>query len=419
MRIAATSDNLKRLCTVRLIVHGAMLGALAAAYINNITLSYAAVSGVLGLLIGLNGLAWLRAQQTWPVTDIEFLAQILGDILGLGVLLYLSGGATNPFISYFLVPLSIAAATLPWRYTWLVALLCIAIYFALLLFHLPVEVFALHQHGAPRFNLHFIGMWANFSLSALLITYFVVGMAQALRDRERQLEQLRAGSLRDEQVIAVATLAAGTAHELGTPLSTMKVLLGELQAGQHPDAALGQDLRILETQLDRCRDTLKKLVLTADSKSRAQPEHYPAGNYCRQLMQDWQLLHPATQLDLDIEPALDALCITADATLKQALMNLLNNAAEASPEAIELSFCCKNESMSMTILDRGPGLAEDIAEQIGKPVIINSDSGLGIGLLLTHATLTLFGGSVTLLPRPGGGTQTLVELPVSQEASHA
>lgn len=407
-------ENLQRLCVIRLIVLGAMVLALAFAYSFDIDAPYLPLSVILLSLTGLTVISWLRTLRDWPVTELEFFLQILADILGVGLIVYFSGGATNPFISYFLVPLSITAATLPWRFTWLVAVLCIGLYSLLLVFNQPLEAFAMQHHGSGRLSLHVIGMWANFALSALLITYFVVRMAQALRNREQLLNQLREEDLRDEQIMAVATLAAGTAHELGTPLSTMKILLDELQADQSGDPALAEDLSILANQVETCRSTLKKLVATADRNRSGIDTHYQAGAWFRELTRDWHLLHPSTALQLSLDPQLEELQLCGDATLKQALINLLNNASDASPEAIAVQVSADRGCIKMEILDNGPGLPTDIAEQIGKPIIINSASGLGIGLLLTHATLNKFGGNVTLYPRPEGGIRTEATLPATR-----
>jgi two-component system sensor histidine kinase RegB len=406
------SDNLRRLCLVRLVLLSAMVVALGFAYLYQLDVPYTALGLILLLLIGLNIVSWFRSHREWPVTEFEFLLQILADILGLSLILYFSGGATNPFISYFLVPLSIAAATLPWRFTWIVALLCIGIYSALLVYNQPLEALAPHHHDSGRPSLHVIGMWANFTVSALLITYFVVRMAQALREREQLLNQLREEDLRDEQIMAVATLAAGTAHELGTPLSTMKILLEELHQESTDNQTLRNDLDILASQVEICRSTLKKLVATADRNRQGVDTLYQAGEYFRELTRDWHLLHPATTLALAISPQLDQLQLSGDATLKQALINLLDNASAASPDAISVDIGTDDDCIVLEILDDGPGLANDIADQVGKPIIINSESGLGIGLLLTHATLTRFGGNVTLYRREPKGTRTRATLPV-------
>ena len=410
----AMMDNLRRLCIIRLIVVMSMLLAIILARSLAMELAYLPVSLALAVSATITALSWLRTRTDWPLTDLEFLSQLVADILGLGAVLYFSGGATNPFVSYFLVPLCIAAATLPWRLTWLVALLCICIYTLLLFFHIPLPVLAVHGHQASLINAHVLGMWANFFLSALLITTYVVGMAQALRDRDKLLNQLREEDLRDEQIMAVATLAAGTAHELGTPLSTMRILLDEINAAYTDDTALSEDLAILSRQVDVCRATLKKLVATADRQRLGQPGKYQAQAYFRALLDDWHIMHPEAVLQVQLADDLDSCSLNADATLKQALTNLLNNAREASPSGFDVSVFADGGDVVLKIIDQGPGLSNDMVEQLGRPVMVNSQQGLGIGLLLTHATLNRFGGNVTMYNCPRGGTETRARLPATR-----
>jgi two-component system sensor histidine kinase RegB len=197
----------------------------------------------------------------------------------------------------------------------------------------------------------------------------------------------------------------------------MKILLEELQKDSGGNTALSEDLGILARQVEICRSTLKKLVATADRNRSGLDSHYQAGEYFRELIRDWHLLHPETELSVSIDPQLDHLLLSGDATLKQALINLLNNARDASPGAIAVELTANRAGITMVILDEGPGLPNDIAEQMGKPIIINSDSGLGIGLLLTHATLNKFGGNVTLYRRPQRGTRTEATLPATRKTA--
>lgn len=407
------ADNLKRLCLIRMIVLSALVVSLAMAYTYGLEMSYNVLGATLLALCIFGVLAWLRSLQAWPVTELEFLGHIVLDILGLALVLYLSGGASNPFVSYFLVPLSISAATLPWRYTWFVALLCMGIYSLLLVFHQPLEVLSPHHHGGgDQPNLHLLGMWANFGLSALLITWFVVRMANALRERDELLNQFREEDLRDEQIMAVATLAAGTAHELGTPLSTMQILVEELKAETRNNPQVNEDVELLGKQLDLCRATLKNLVETADRSKNGALSNYNASDFVNALIDDWRVMRPESAVECYQQDTVAKLTLVADTTLNQALINLLNNAADASSSPIILNVNGNSDELQIEILDDGPGLPEDIADQIGKPVMVESTDGLGIGLLLTHATIDRFNGEVTLSNRASGGTRTLVKLPV-------
>ncbi len=160
-----------------------------------------------------------------PVGDAELFFELLADVGCLTALLYLSGGSTNPFVSLYLLPLTIAAAALPARYAWSMAGLTVTGYTLLLFFFRPLG----HDQSmhSSAFNLHILGMWITFLVSAMLIASFVTTMSASIRVRDRELAAARERALRDEQVLALGTFAAGAAHELGTPLATIAVLSRE------------------------------------------------------------------------------------------------------------------------------------------------------------------------------------------------
>ena len=235
-----------------------------------------------------------RTTRPWPVADNEFLAQLMVDVLGWTSLMYFSGGANNPFVSYYIVPLVIAAAVLPWRHTWIIAGASLLAYSLLLYFYVPFPLFTPHAamgHGDGA-NVHILGMWFNFLFSAGLITYFVVRMASTLRLQDAQAVTQREDRLRDDQIMAVASLAAGTAHELGTPLSTMTVLVDEmLQDPDLPDQAQ-QDCELLKAQLTLCRSTLSELSRTAELSSAQHTRPVAAGDFARQTLERWAVRRP-------------------------------------------------------------------------------------------------------------------------------
>jgi two-component system sensor histidine kinase RegB len=264
-RYSASTRNLKSLLIIRSLVITGMLVLLW--YLDYKAVGAENFGGMLGAAVAL-GLVTLasfaRLSRQVPVTDLEYALQLCADILGLSIFLYFSGGANNPFVSYYLVPLVIAAAVLPRSFTACIALLCTAAYSLLLFRHVPLPLFAPQGHGSTgALTVHVVGMWVNFLVSVGLITWFVVNMASALRRQEQGAVEQREDSLRNDQVLAVAGLAAGTAHELGTPLATMSVVIEDLldMGGQEEH---GEDYRLLAQQLQRCKAILGKLARTAE-----------------------------------------------------------------------------------------------------------------------------------------------------------
>ena len=411
---AAIATNLQRLCLIRVILLIGITIALAIAKSQDITVATSSIVLVLSLLALYTSLCWFRLQQSWPVTEQEFFAHIFFDIGFLTALLYFSGGATNPFVSYFLIPLAISAITLPWGYTITVAILSIGAYSLLLFFYVSVAIYA-PSHHSDGLNIHILGMWTNFVFSAGLITYFVVGMASALRRQQQTINQQKEDNLRDQQIMAVATLAAGTAHELGTPLATMNVLLEELNQQAEP-SELQEDIRLLLEQVARCKSILTKLTDTAQI-SHAVKETVVFKILIDEVLDNWRLMRPEVSSSLNITNQDSSPYIESDATLKQTITNLLDNAADACPVDIEITLSWNDKLITLAIIDSGPGIPMDIADQIGKPFITTKGKGLGLGLSLSHATIERFGGTVQLFNQQPNGTLTQLQLPVSQVTS--
>ena len=409
---SASQLNLRRLLVIRCLVLVSM--ALAVFYSSHyigIALPTVLLSSAIGFLLLLTALSFWRLHYQWIVTDVEYFAQLLVDIFGLSLLLYLSGGATNPFISYYLVPLVISASVLPWAYTWIIAGLSLAAYSGLLFFHIPVAELNPHGMHQGSMNFHITGMWLNFALSAALITFFVVRMATALRIKETQESEQREDLLRNEQILAVARLAAGTAHELGTPLSTMAVLTETMKDSGKLDNEQQQDLDLLEVQIQHCKDTLNQLVQTAQLSTTEEKWEVSADEFIESLWQHWQMMRPQVSTTLNKRSSQPAPILKVDATLEQAITNLLNNAADACAINIELNLDWNDSSFELEILDNGPGLPPELAQQIGNAQIKPSDKGLGLGLLLSHATINRYKGQIKIENRQQGGTRVQLTLP--------
>lgn len=383
-----------------------------------VNLPFSEILIALAVLTGINLLTFARLKHPLPVAQIEFFIHLLIDLVCLSVVFYYSGGANNPFVSYFLVPICICAATLSGRYALSITLLGVASYSLLLFFHIPLPILSPHHHHADHsLNLHILGMWLNFFISACLITYFIVRMARDLRAQEEQLNHWREDQLRNEQVMAVATLAAGTAHELGTPLSTMKLLLGELKTDYTHIPALQNDLTILQAQVNQCATTLRDLVATAEQSKDGQLPTQNIRAYCLTLLERWKIMRPDVTASINIPELLPIVSGKFHPTIAQAIINLLNNAADASPENIVIHIVWDESKMRWTIEDNGPGIAAEITSNIGKSFVSTKPKGLGIGLLLTQATINRYGGTVALHNRTPQGAITYLELPFNENQS--
>ena len=412
-------DNLRNLLIIRSIALLGQTGVLAYVLLaSRTTASLVGVTVSLAVLALLTIASLWRTTRPWPVADNEFLAQLVVDVLGWTSLMYFSGGANNPFVSYYIVPLVIAAAVLPWRHTWIIAGASLLAYSLLLYFYVPFPLFTPHAamgHGDGA-NVHILGMWFNFLFSAGLITYFVVRMASTLRQQEVLAVTQREDRLRDDQIMAVAGLAAGTAHELGTPLSTMTVLVDEMLQDPELSAQARQDCELLKAQLTHCKSTLSELSRTAELSSAQHTQPMAAGDFARQTLERWAVRRPG--VIHSFECAANSPVLELDPTMTQALENLLNNAADSGSEKIALSVHWDAHEASIRVRDWGPGIRVELLEQLGKPIIHADKAGLGIGLMLSQASVQRHGGRIELRNLREGGTLAILTLPVNTAAAN-
>lgn len=410
------NKNLQRLFFLRSIAIVVQCLTFASAHwILRIPLPWTEMVAVVTFLAILNFATWIRLRQNWPVSDIEFFAQILMDVFALGALLYFSGGSTNPFVSLYLLPLTITAAALPWVYTWVMAVITIGCYSWLLFYYVPLP----HDHNdhMSEFNLHVSGMWLAFVLSTVLIAWFVVKMGTSIRERDKELSQVREQALRDEQLIALGTMAAGAAHELGTPLATMAVVSKEIQNDHTENRELQKNMGILRDQITQCKHTLTQLLADAGQTRTEDASGQPVDCFLQEILDKWKLMRPTVKFTYSCNGAHPAPQIIKTQPLGQSILNLLNNAADASIENIEINSDWNKKELRLEILDFGKGLSEETVKRAGQAFFASKKGhGFGIGLFLANANIERYGGSIRLTNREKGGACTQVILPLIRSA---
>ncbi|MGY8870890.1 MAG: ATP-binding protein [Pseudomonadales bacterium] len=363
------------------------------------------------LLLGLlNLITYARLHSSWPVTQPEFFTQLLADAIIYGFILYQSGGGTNPFIFMLLIPLIITVMTLNNRYIWMMAITVTAIYGSLLVYYVPVvTALSEHQHSLTSlFNFHMLGMWLNFILTVIVITYFIVRINRALQRQQQSLIEEREAKVHHQQILALGTMAAGTAHELGTPLSTMSVILHEMRTDSTLSDEHKEDIDILQQQVKTCADKLQHMARSVAEEKDSEKTSL-ATELLSEVIEQWNITRPEVTYRVSIQEELppDLRNTTA---LRQAILNLLNNAADACPKNIEISLRWDPTAIWLTIRDYGAGLSVEQANTLGKPFISTKGKGLGIGLFLTSTTLAHYDGDVKLYAAQGKGTITEVRL---------
>lgn len=358
--------------------------------------------------VNLFSLSVLGARPDLP-SALPFL-QLCVDVIGWSAFLYFAGGATNPLISLLLPLVAIGAMVLPAMQAWVIAGIAVVAYSVLWNYNHPIRL----DDAAMAAHWHLSGMWLTFSLSACVIVGFVLRMTSALRAQERALADARESRVRDERIVALGNLAAGAAHNLGTPLGTLRILVDELRRSDRIDPDARADVELMSDQIDHCRQTLAMLTARAGNLRAEGGSARTVRSWLEQGIARWREQRPHSPAVLVCSASLDELGIVVDATLGQALHTLINNAADASPDPVEVEAGLSGTSLFVEVRDRGPGVAEALRSSLGSSPLDDRPAGMGIGLFLARAALDRYDGNLSFSARAGGGTVARIELPLEQ-----
>ena len=378
-----------------------------------ITLNHRAEALLLCLAYGvLATLAWLWFTRR-PPQSIPPVTMTLGlDLLLIGCWLYNTGGYTNPLVSLLLLPLAIALVLVPLNHAIGLTIGSVLTYTLLMLWHQPISSGPTHDHGANLAQLHLIGMWVTFVLTAVILVLAVGTLAHQLRRQQLRLSQSRETRLRDEQIISLGLSSAAIAHRLGTPMNTLTLLVEELK-NLPPDADINTDLELMSSQLALCSQHLRQLSASAMQAKLSQLETLSLELWLQRLQESTTLLWP--EANIHWQRPFPPLNVQVDATLDQAVLNLLANAITASPQWVAVSAQAPNANcVEIIVEDQGDGLASALLDSPGAS-IVNSETGMGVGLFLSNATIGRFGGKLKARPNgtDGRGTTMIIELPAA------
>ncbi len=378
----------------------------------------AVLGGVFALLATAHVLSWRLAGHAGKPApnpaDGQLFVQLMIEVAVVAALLYFAGGATNPFVWLMLLSVTIAATLLPKLETWCVALEAVGLYTLLMRYYVPLP--AVHLPMGSSFAAHIFGMWIGFMLSAFLIAHFVAGMTADVRVRDAALARAREQALRDEQLANLGLLAASAAHELGTPLSTLTVLADEaaldFEAGDASSAAAKMER--MRGQLVRCKEALRAMASAAGAEGARSGRPVDLAAFLRETVEAWRGRRPDLTVRCSIGEAAPPVRLVAEQSLTSALTNLFDNAADESPDDVEISADWDDEALAVRVEDRGRGFAPGLEARVGHAPFTGKPPGrgLGLGLYLSTRVIDRLGGELRIEPRRGGGTAVEVILPL-------
>jgi two-component system sensor histidine kinase RegB len=358
-----------------------------------------------------------------PVARAFGVRRALGSILALDTicltaLLALSGGPANPFSLLYLVQITLSAVVLSKEWTWVLGILSIAGFGLLFPMHVRLSIFEAH-HASEGFSIHLIGMWIAFVGGAFLITVFIGKVSEALRKREQEVLLLQRQLARHERLASIVTLAAGAAHELGTPLTTIAIASRELENRslhllKDPDVA--EEARLIRTEVERCNRILQQMSARGGEPMGESQVRVKVSDFMEGLRSEFP---PSEGNLLQILPAANGLEVTipAEAT-RQVLTALIWNALDASSDGCPLSIAAEvaDSKVQFTVVDSGSGMSPETLNRLGEPFFTTKapGEGMGLGIFLARIFAERLGGNLAFDSVIGRGTKAILELPLKR-----
>lgn len=339
--------------------------------------------------------------------DTGMLLVTLVDLSTFGVLVYYTGGASNGMITVLLMPVAVAAASLSMFSASLLAAYASTIY-SILTWQFISSSSSMNDHvmmhDTSVFSSHILAMWVAFVMSCIIVVWFVGRQSQLVREKQKSLAKLREQQLRDEQLVSIATFAANAAHDLATPLTSIRLINEELidecdEKESLPNSTNSEIYHLLHTQqeqLARCQNILTGLSLKALNTKSDHHDTENAQKYLQQLIQRWLVSRPEISVKQELQ--LGDFSLITDASLDAAITNILDNGADASLQNDQVQLYIVAEPvgnmLELTVQDYGEGIADELLERIGKEPVPSVKAGLGLGQFLANASIERVGGHV-------------------------
>lgn len=393
-----------------LAVGGQVLTILIATFWFEIALPLVQMAMVIALLVLLNIVSMVRLRQG-DIAHIELFAELVLDVIALTIQLYLSGGATNPFITLYLLQVAIGAVLLEAWAAWILILFASGGFVGLINLYRPLMLPA--SRAGELFDLHIEGMFVCFVLAASLLAFFISRISRNLRIRDEHLADLRQRAAEEDHIVRMGLLASGAAHELGTPLATLSVILNDWRRMPtfRSDPELTQEIGEMQAQLDRCKTIVSGILMSSGEARGEGPVRTSVNAFVDDLVSEWRTLRAPAVLDYRNAFGADEPMLS-DPALKPVIFNVFDNALEASPAWVGVDVERRGDRLVIIVRDRGPGFDPDVLAEFGKPYRSTKQRpGGGLGLFLVVNVLRKLGGTVTASNRPGDGAKVTLTLP--------
>ncbi|MDC0961005.1 ActS/PrrB/RegB family redox-sensitive histidine kinase [Candidatus Pelagibacter sp.] len=312
------------------------------------------------------------------------------DILQLGALLYLTGGITNPFVIFLLIPSIFSSSNLSLRTnTLLVTLTAITIVFLTFYHHdLPMPIKSdLHNN-----HYYYYSIPTALIIALIFLNYLAMSFGTQSRLRREALSKMEEVMASEHELLSLGGQAAAAAHSLGTPLSTIKIIAHDLEKQFHDQEDVKKDIELLSSQVERCNEILKRLTLNPVEEDEFIDKDLTMRDYLSEIILSFKEISKKKFI-FNFDQFSNVKKITKSIEIVYGLRNFIGNANKFSKNSIYINLKSDSEFTEITIEDDGNGYPKDVLSKIGEPYLRSNDpidkskTGLGLGLFIGKTLL--------------------------------
>jgi two-component system sensor histidine kinase RegB len=395
-------------------VIGQTLTIVLAQTVLDVPLALVPMLGLTVFLAAANLLATMALARR-RVLNSEIMLALLLDMTALTLQLYFSGGASNPFIALYLLQVVLGAILLPQLWAGFLVAAAALSYALLSLWYVPLSL--PRPWPGADLDLLAIGGWIAFLMVAGLLVFFIARISRNLRARDAYLADLRQHAAEEEGIVRMGLFASGAAHELGTPLGTLAVILADWRRvpsiAQDPE--LLAEVEEMQSEIQRCKGIVSDILHSAGQPRGEPMESAAASDFLDDAVASWELTHPDTPLVYRCNGLAGAMA-PVNPALRQAIWSLMDNAAEASPAGLSLVAKAEQGTLVIAVRDEGPGFPPEALAHVGKLYQSTKGAGHGLGLFLAVNVARRLGGRLEAANADDGGAEVRLILPLANSS---
>ncbi len=381
---------LGNLITIRWIaIFGQFIAIFFVSFIVKIQIPFFETLSIILLSVAVNFFSYYEERKNKSISNIKAFSYLLFDTLQLGFLLFLTGGIINPFSILILAPVITSASYLPALMTVILSIISIIIIIILNFFFIPLNL-GIKFYLPQIYN---IGLVASLIITVIFIAIYAYLFASSSRKISNALSVSKLQILNQKKMTEVGSLSAAAAHELGTPLNTIFLILNDLLKEKKliEDKNIVNDIILLKSQADRCKEILQRF---SKNPLKLKDKFLEKVKISDLIKINFEKFNKNKKLILQIHPSNSESEIIYKDEIMYALGNIIQNSIFYSKETTTVNLNYLKHIVKINVSDDGSGFSKEIIDKLGEPYISKNNQGMGLGIFIAKNLIENMGGNI-------------------------